>query len=103
MSEKRNDGGWAFPYPSLEAISITAQDGKITHQEGMAWRPGNCSMLDLFAAAALQGQLAGRRGDEEDTLNALVNSGKGTIPAILARGAYEYAEAMLAERERRLG
>lgn len=87
VSKQSKDGGPAFPYPSLESISITS-DGYTTHQQGMHWRPGNVSVLDLFAAAAFQG---------------MVSSGGEWTNADRAKDAYDYAESMLAERERRMG
>lgn len=100
-TEKRKDGGLALPYPTIERITIESKDGNVT-QEGMAWRPGNCSMLDLFAAAALQGQLAAVTVKSGQVIIEAAKSNEEDADQYLARISYDVAEAMLAERERRM-
>jgi hypothetical protein len=77
MDEKLNDGGPAFPFRE--------QDG-----EGGYERFPGMSLRDYFAAAAMQGTLAGPTG------------GPNTYEG-LADAAYSAADAMLAARERKEG
>jgi hypothetical protein len=72
MSGKIDDGGPAFP--------TAADNGHSTNQDGM-------SLRDYFAAAALQGFLS--------------NQALATIhQSELAKGAYEYADAMIEARKK---
>lgn len=78
------DGGPAFPRPHSECSATDC----ISSQEGMTLR-------DYFAAQALVGAMSG------DTLSALTRTFGGSTVSGLARCAYELADAMLAERERK--
>lgn len=82
MSTK--DGGSAFP--KQPAFHMLDGATAVYEQEGM-------SLRDYFAAAALQGMLACSRSTQTcDTVQ------QNTIAA--AEWAYEYADAMLAAREK---
>jgi len=78
MGEKINDGGPAFPE--------TRWDDR-TRQE-FQWT--GMSLRDYFAAAALQGMLA-------------TFSKKEASASLVTDGAYRFADAMLAARERKEG
>lgn len=81
----KDDGGPAFPVHSNVAI-----------KKGM-------SVLDVFAAGAMQGQIAGLYSSLEatkDFLQKATHAGRTTAECV-ARASYDYAEAMLAERKRR--
>ena len=81
---KNNDGGPAFPSGKSERPGF---ENSLPYYEGMTLR-------DWFAGMALQGQLSLKEVQQAiaaDTLTALV----------LAGSSYEYADAMLAARERK--
>jgi len=84
MNEK-NDGGPAFPQ-----VQLYDEDGRRS-----PCYLGGATMLDWFAGQALAGELASQeRGEalfEQTPENA----------ALVARRTYKFAEAMLAEREKR--
>lgn len=86
------DGGAAAPLPIRHrdrATFIFDEDGKHIATEGTGtwtWATG-MSVRDQFAAAALTGMLA--------TMNAATNTRPS---AAFAGDAYDYADAMLAER-----
>lgn len=75
-----NDGGPAFPI----AYDNTAEHGM--------------SLLDYFAAAALQGMLSS--DSTIDTVVRLAKSGGKPLEEYIASMAYGYADAMLAKREK---
>lgn len=79
MSE-RNDGGPAFPH--VADLVRDHGDGNMTTKQITA---GGMSLRDYFAAKAMQG-----------LVTTLTNSTTTTIVA----ESYEFADAMLAERER---
>lgn len=74
MTEQINDGGSAFPIPDQRHA------GGLDGSYGM-------SLRDYFAAKALQGMIAG-------------NSATGPTFEDDAATAYQWADAMLAEREK---
>ena len=76
MTTKLKNGGPAFPAPQLSDI------GACTPAEA-----AGMSLRDYFAAAAMQGELAGNAGEWRDT-----------SVGDLARWSYRVADAMLAER-----
>lgn len=89
--DEEKDGGSAFPGGVLMIpIKDTADQQEVTRTARMIAEamPAGASMLDLFAMAALQGMVSSR--------------GEWTN-ADCAKDAYDYAEAMLIERERRQG
>jgi hypothetical protein len=77
-----NDGGPAFPCPD-----DYTQDGRPIYGSKNI---NGMSLRDYFAQAALTAYLAGRNGDARDTRKGLT-----------ARTCYEYADAMLAVREKK--
>ena len=77
-----NDGGPAFARPSGEARDAMGNQFWPPAQEGL-------SVRDYFAAAALQGLLAQADPPANDRVCA----------ADFAAMAYEYADAMITERE----
>jgi hypothetical protein len=80
MNMYYDDGGSAFPWPPV---------GTGDPRDGMAGGSSGMSLRDYFAAAALQGLLA-----ESHSM--------GMIDCD-ARAAYQYADAMLAERAKTKG
>lgn len=76
--DKIDNGGSAFPIDSY-MLNPNATEKEIKEAQGM-------SLRDYFAAAALQGMLAGRN------INALDCT-------FYAESCYEYADAMLVERK----
>jgi len=86
INTPKNDGGAAFP----ESASGPYQNGEI-----VPGRPG-MSLRDWFAGQAMQ--------SENIIFAIMVSSGKIALPTNwnkdVAKGAYEIADAMLAERNR---
>lgn len=78
---KRKDGGTAFPTPVHRGM----------HDRDPVYDPG-MSLRDWFAGMALQGMIAayweGERGPNADESKTMT------------RGAYQFADAMLREREK---
>lgn len=74
-----NDGGPAFPTPVID-------------QRGARDYPG-MSLRDWFAGQAMAGMLAYSQNDRSG------NWANNASEIAVARGAYEYADAMLAARE----
>jgi hypothetical protein len=92
MNTKPNDGGPAYPVPD-EGQWL---DPKTCTQ----WSPFNgMTLRDYFAAAALQGWLAGPC--QGDILDDYLDDNKAFAEhqAIVAQSCYGYADAMLAARE----
>ena len=89
---KINDGGPAFP------DSVSADDGGGVNYSSC---PG-MSLRDFFAAAALQGQIAAFGNKKARALSVEQAKQNGiTNPKFqVAKAAYEYADAMLAERRK---
>ena len=81
MSTQPNDGGPAFPWQYMDRDSMGRE---VTREQG-----AGMTLRDYFAAAALQGYLAGRnscRHENPSNHQAL----------IAAEYCYRYADAMLA-------
>lgn len=74
---RKPDGGPAFPKPSYRV-----NDGEVE------WGQDGMSLSDWFAAQAIMGFIAARK-----------DTGWGS-PADLAKRAYEFADAMIAERDK---
>lgn len=72
-------------------------DGKKEVPFALRQNHANMDLRDYFAAAALQGTLA-----SDKAMNIVLNAAKneGPIKKIVARIAYDYADAMLAQREK---
>lgn len=88
-----NDGGPAFPR-SYADDQHTPPDAEYKQaQPGM-------SLLDYFAGQAMAGMLANE--SITNGLNAIADSEDEDVPQMIAIDAYEQAEAMLTERERRM-
>lgn len=79
-------GGSAFPQPPIKYV--TSSGGSFYAPESA----GGMTLLDYFAAAALQGVLAGEAGKKPDDHATYQDASKW---------AYKYAEHMLAEKRRR--
>jgi hypothetical protein len=77
-----NDGGPAFPFVSHGGIH--------EHQ----WCSGGMSLRDYFAATALQGIIAAQANPQSNEY--ADDACKRTFP----RHAYEFADAMLKQREK---
>lgn len=87
VSMARDDGGPAYPVECCFDKSGQTRGRQTSNFSG--WVTG-LTIRDAFAIAALQGMLAG------DNHN---NAGKGlTFEQVMARDAYEFADAMLAAR-----
>lgn len=85
LEEEMKDGGPAYPTDASEE-----------RNRGSTVYPG-MSLRDYFAAAALQGVLS----DMVDHMKVLERTGhSGDADKVLARFCYEYADAMLAERDK---
>jgi len=93
----KEDGGPAFPCEGAEFIETGTVDGggKIGKIEKIN-RPG-MSLRDYFAAAALQGLLAGVDNNAPARMDRYSN-GAPIDRSPFATTAYQYADAMLAER-----
>jgi hypothetical protein len=86
---KSDDGGEAFPCPG------TCDGSMGPHNEGMKLR-------DWFAGMAMQGLI--QSTDVLDLAQKLVERGYGdTVRQLLSEKAYEYANAMIAEKRRSEG
>jgi hypothetical protein len=86
MSEQK-DGGPAFPVSTARA-----EDGSFGHQDGnYPWQFGGVTMRDYFAGQAVSGCIATCQGDTR-----LPGESKADL---IARRAYELADAMLTARE----
>lgn len=88
MSERRDDGGPAFPCPW----------GCDTTGQHLCSDPKGMTLRDYFAAAALQGMLARADfclfGDPDSP-----DCGEAFYGKLAATNAYAIADAMLAERQ----
>ena len=82
---KHDDGGSAFPLPDLSSYGM----GPRENMSGM-------SLRDYFAAAALQGLLAAPL--EGASFGSMTSE---QVRQLFAKGAYEYADAMLEARKRK--
>jgi hypothetical protein len=82
MGEKKNDGGPAFPQPDLSGYGMGPQED----ENGM-YQVAGMTLRDWFAGQYMAGVLGGEAGSHlrSDTL---------------ARDAYAYADAMIAERNK---
>ena len=89
----KNDGGPAFPWTETR-LSLRSDEQKATIEkfQGMTLR-------DYFAAAALQGILAGVSNDATAFIPHCTD-GSQIDRSIYARTAFGYADAMLAERNK---
>ena len=91
MGKKKNDGGQAFP-----AIA-TSPMGDLYHQEGMTLR-------DWLAAKAMAAiiskiELMGVNPPSSSGAASVSDEHRDAIMRCVAVGAYNYADAMLAERD----
>jgi len=92
MSEIK-DGGPAFPQPGYSMYQIEGEHVRLSGQNDYGQPPiAGLTMRDYFAAKALNGML-----------NQWHRSGIGYVDCmdVLATNAYQVADAMLKERERR--
>lgn len=87
MSEKKDDGGPAFP-KIWESVNFG--DGQIPSQGGITTR-------DYFAAKAMEGFIGGKM---LSLLEFIFGTSSRWSPEFVAERAYEYADAMLAERRK---
>lgn len=85
-----NTGGSAFP-----ECGVWDGDRNQVNPVGAYFDAGGMTLLDYFAAKALEALIAKDNKDGE-------NRGKKAVP-IMAAFAYEYADAMIAERAKRQG
>jgi hypothetical protein len=90
----KNDGGSAFP---ISKVTLS-DDGIIKHAE---WICG-LTVRDYFAAKAMQGLLANPQFARilKMMLELPTSDTPHDVEKSLAGGAYEYADAMLEEREK---
>lgn len=99
------DGGPAFPGGVIMIPIKDTKDKEEVRRAGRMIADGlsaGVSVLDFFAAAALTGRLAAITTDTEIEIQNAASLKHGmTLPAYMSAVAYNYAEAMLAERERR--
>jgi hypothetical protein len=70
MSEKKNDGGSVYPIPG----------------QGNGWFPGNLTIRDYFAAAALQGLCSNPDWAIDNTMNVVTMAFAFADTAIMVRG-----------------
>jgi hypothetical protein len=89
LNEKPNDGGPAFP----RSAAYSPDCGTLAGAEGM-------SLLDYFAGQAMAGMLANE--SITNGLDAITDSDGEDVPWVIAMDAYDQAEEMLHERERRM-
>ena len=61
---------------------------------------GGATLRDIFAAAALTGNLASITPESAGRLHKLARDNNMDVTELEAKAAYEYADAMLAEREK---
>lgn len=88
---KPDDGGAAFP-----GSQPTNPDG----QWASDWDPG-MTMLDWFAGRAMQSMMGTQ--DQMASISKQAREEKVNPVELIARAAYEFADAMIQERKRRFG
>ena len=88
---ERNDGGPAFP----EVRKV--KDADFPGEHSQVWQQG-MTLRDWFAGQALAGQLASLTSAE---VVAAIQANVPDPEAWAAESAYRFADAMLAEREKR--
>ena len=93
LNEKPNDGGPAFPRPYADDQHTPPDAEYKQAQPGM-------SLLDYFAGQAMAGMLANE--SITNGLDAITDSEGEDVPWVIAMDAYDQAEEMLHERERRM-
>ena len=91
--ENMKDGGPAFPRPYADDQHTPPDAEYKQAQTGM-------SLLDYFAGQAMVGMLANESITNE--LNAFADRENEDVPRMIAVDAYDQAEEMLHERERRM-
>jgi hypothetical protein len=89
-----NDGGPAFPQLNIELIADNMAVQNVS---------GGASLWDMYAAAALQGITAGDQDYHpcESKDEAEIEKERNEYAATIARSSARYADAMIAEREKR--
>lgn len=86
----RNNGGPAFPVDDLQIAGI----GPSSLNVGGAPAWAGMSLRDWFAGLALQGMLANTDAEDERAHRT------GSLAPVVAENAYQFADAMIAERNR---
>lgn len=92
-----NDGGPAFPHGPL-GDTMHGEEGRVWHQFPAG---AGMTLRDYFAGQAIAGVI--RSTVEADSAAVLSESADATglaIEQVIARSAYEIADAMLAAREK---
>lgn len=88
MTTPKNDGGPAFPViETIDADSFGGASGNPKHYVNST---NGMSLRDWFAGMALQGMLAAD----------FMKSSAGQTPSVRALHAYQYADAMISERNK---
>ena len=93
---KIDDGGNAFPLPAMEGYH--QQEYGMILRDWFAGQAIACAVDDYGEPSSTSS--AGQRRDRGNPILSYATQGSGTREQIIARQAYKYADAMIAERNK---